>query len=175
MRVLGYTLLCLVAIVPLPTAGQDTLARVGVLDLTGDRIDQADLISLSDRLRIELFRTGRFTIVEREAMASILEEQGFQQSGCTSTECVVQMGELVGAEKMIAGHIGRVADVQMLSLRLVDVRSGTIERTAVRDCAGCSLADILTRSIREAALELAGAEAVQAREAAPHQLSLIHI
>jgi len=42
--------------------------------------------SLTDRLRSELVRTGRITVVERGQMEQILAEQDFQLTGCASDE-----------------------------------------------------------------------------------------
>ena len=47
---------------------------------------------LTDRLRQELFKSNVFKVMERGEMAAILDEIGFQMTGCTSNECVVQAG-----------------------------------------------------------------------------------
>jgi hypothetical protein len=131
---------------------------VGVLDLTGPGMSESSLRLLSDRLRVELFETGRFTVVERERMSAILKEQGFQQSGCVATECVIEAGQLIGVEKMVAGTIGKVGTVFTLSIRLLDVATGVMEKTAVRDCR-CDIEDVLTIAIAQVASELSGIEA----------------
>jgi len=140
-------------------AQRQELPRVGVLDLTSENVPAAELRLLSDRLRIELFNTGQFLVIERQRMEEILREQGFQQSGCVATECVVEVGQLLGTQKMVAGSVGRVGEVYTISLRSINVETGAIERTAVKDCR-CSLEEVLTRSIAEVAAELAGTAAV---------------
>jgi hypothetical protein len=149
------------ALLPLwaPARAQTTdLPRIGVLDLTSENVPPAEVRLLSDRLRVELFNTGQFTVVERERMEEILREQGFQQSGCTATECVVQIGRLLGADKMVAGSVGRVGEMYTISLRIVNGETGALERTAVKDCR-CSIEDVLTTSIAQVAAELAGTAA----------------
>ena len=54
---------------------------IAVLEISGNGIEKAETKGLSDRLRAELFNTGRFDVMEREQMEDILKEQGFQQSG----------------------------------------------------------------------------------------------
>ena len=135
------------------------LPRVGVLDLTSENVPAAELRLLSDRLRIELFNTGQFLVLERQRMEEILKEQGFQQSGCVETECVVEVGQLLGTQKMVAGSVGRVGEVYTISLRSINVETGVLERTAVKDCR-CSLEEVLTRSIAQVAAELAGTAVV---------------
>ena len=153
MRVVVAAFLFLVA----STAAAQTDPRValGVLDLESGTIPAAELRVLSDRLRVELFNTGQFRIIERERIDAVLQEQGFQLSGCTAMSCVVEIGELIGVRKMVAGSVGKVGDVYSLTLRIIDVESGAIERTAVQDCR-CSLQQLLTSTISLAAAELAG-------------------
>jgi hypothetical protein len=86
-------------------------------------------------------------------MAVILKEQGFQKSGCTSTECAVEIGRLLNVQKIVAGRVGKIGPVYSVSIRLIDVESGEILKTAIRDCR-CPLEDVLTRVIREAVDEL---------------------
>ncbi len=119
--------------------------RVGVIDLESETVPQAELRVLSDRLRVELVNTGEFQV----------REQGFQQSGCVATECIVEVGQLLGAEKMIGGRVGKVGDVYTITLRMVDVETGALERSAVRDCE-CALQDVLTGVVAQVAAELAG-------------------
>ncbi len=61
-----------------------------VTEFEGKGISQSEASSLTDRLRSELFNFGIFQIIERGLMEEILSEQGFQQTGCVSDECVVR-------------------------------------------------------------------------------------
>ncbi len=134
--------------------------RIGIIDLVSDTVPEAETRILSNRLRIELVRTGEFTVIERERMNLILEEQGFQMSGCVATECAVEMGQLLGAETMVVGNIDKLGDVYTISLRLVDVETGAVDRVAVQDCE-CELQDVLTSTIARTARELAGIATTQ--------------
>jgi hypothetical protein len=125
-----------------------------VLDLDPTGIDEEQSRFLSDRLRAELFNTGSFNVIERDKMNSILKEQGFQQSGCTSLECAVEMGQLLNVQAMVAGTLGKIENIYSINLRLIDVEKGTIVRTATLDYKG-SLSDVLTKIIPEVAANLA--------------------
>jgi len=133
---------------------QNHKLTVAVLDLDPTGVAESDAQFLSDRLRTELFETGKFQIVEREKMNEILEEQGFQKSGCTSVECAVEIGQLLNVRVMIAGNIGKIEDLYSLSIRMIDVSSGAIIRTATKDYEG-RLSEVLTEVIPETARELA--------------------
>ncbi|MDP8208548.1 MAG: PEGA domain-containing protein [Candidatus Electryonea clarkiae] len=113
--------------------------------------------TLSDRLRLELGNTGRFTIVERNAMENILSEQGFQMSGCTTDECAVEVGRLLGVDRMVAGSIGYVGKTYSIIIRMIDVESGSILTQKGVDCT-CEIDEVLSSRIREAARLIAGLE-----------------
>ena len=136
-------------------AQSDARSAIAVLELASKNVPPAELELLSDRLRIELFRTGKFDVLERQRMQEILSEQGLQQSECMATECAVEIGMLIGVERMVAGSVGRVGSLHTINVRLINVETGRMERIAVKDCS-CSLEEVLTRVMSEVAGELAG-------------------
>lgn len=77
---------------------------IAILDFDGFGISQTEAIALTNRLRNELFRLGRFEVVDRGMMENILSEQDFQQTGCTSNDCLVEVGRLLGARQMVGGR-----------------------------------------------------------------------
>lgn len=99
---------------------------VAVLDFEANGISQTEVIALTDRLRNELFRQGNFDVVERGLMEGILLEQDFQLSGCTTDECLVEVGQLIGARQIIGGRISRINDFFTVSARVVDVETGKL-------------------------------------------------
>jgi len=132
-----------------------TQTTVAVYDLEGTEISQSDRSGLSNRLRSELFKTGKFIVVERSQMDQILKEQGIQLSGCTSSECAVEVGQILNVQKVVVGTIEKVGSSLVTDLRLVDVGSGKVEQVASNDCLNCSVDDLLAHS-RELAANLAG-------------------
>ena len=76
--------------------------NIAVLDLDPTGVSAEDSRFLSDRLRTELFETGSFQVIEREKMEEILSEQGFQNTGCTSVECAVEIGQLLNVNRIVA-------------------------------------------------------------------------
>ena len=135
-------------------SAQDIQGTIAVLDLDPTGISQKDADFLSDRLRTELFETGAFTVVEREKMNDILTEQGFQTSGCTSVECAVEIGRLLNVQLIVAGNIGKIDELYSIGLRMIDIQSGAIVKTATRDYEG-KLSEVLVTIIPEIARSLA--------------------
>jgi len=85
----------------------------------------ADIVT--DIVRMKLRTCGRFDLIEKAKMEEILKEQGFQQTGCTETECAVKMGKVLNVKKMIVGGLGKIGTAYRLSLRVVDVETAVIE------------------------------------------------
>lgn len=147
-----------------PVIGQPARkTAVAVMPLRGSAIPETDARFLTERLTIELQRTGIYDVLERDKMAEILKEQGFQQTGaCDETACLVEAGRLLAVEKMIGGSVGRVGGIFSAQVRLIDLRTGMVEKTATRDYKG-ELDYLLTVGMRETAEELSGKLGPQAQ------------
>jgi curli biogenesis system outer membrane secretion channel CsgG len=87
-------LLCLLAglsLAQVPSAAVFPLEPRGV-DSNSTRI-------IEDALSDGLMRTGKMRLLERSQMKTIMQEQGFQQSGtCDGSECAVQVGKVLGVQ-----------------------------------------------------------------------------
>lgn len=128
---------------------------IAVLDLKGANITSNEILIISSRLRTDLFNTNKFIVVEREKMDEILKEQGFQLSGCTSNECAVEVGKLLGVRQIVAGIVGKIGKLYTISIRLIDVESGKLLKTATEDCE-CPIEIVVTQSLQNVAQILSG-------------------
>ena len=99
-------------------------STVAVLDFQPRGISQLEAQSLTDRFATSVGNTGEVILVERNAMDEILNEQGFQQSGCTTSECAVEVGKLLGVQFMINGSIGLVGRTYTVDAKMFSVESG---------------------------------------------------
>jgi curli biogenesis system outer membrane secretion channel CsgG len=131
----------------------ETPTNIAVVDFNGNNISDGEVRALTDRLRAELFKTKHFNVIEREMMQEVLKEQGFQQSGCTTDECMVQIGRLIGVQKIIGGSISKVGNIYSVSSRIVNVETGEIEKSEVYDHIG-EIGQLLTNGMREVAIGL---------------------
>jgi TolB-like protein len=132
------------------------------LEVTGG-LDTTLARPISDRLRQELFKTGRFTVVERNTMEQIFEEQTLHLAGCMSDQCVVEVGRILGVEQMVAGSISRVGSVITVNARLIDVETTELTAAESVDCE-CSLETVLTISLGDLAALLADAVSPRTEE-----------
>jgi TolB-like protein len=99
-------------------------------------VSRSEAGTLSDRLSTMLVNTNAFIVLERGKMNEILSEQGFQQTGCTTTECAVKVGELLNVQKMVSGSIGKIGQTYTIDLSLIDVKTAQIDQSFARDYKG---------------------------------------
>ncbi len=120
-----------------PAADQKKINIAVFQPAAASGISDDDVGLISDRLRVELFNTGKVNVMEREEMATILKEQGFQQSGvCNEESCAAEAGQLLGVEAVISGSIGMLGSIFMLNFRVIDVTSGKVIAAVSRDVRG---------------------------------------
>ena len=139
-----------ITVLPPPPEKPDFIA---VVDFMGNNISEGECRALTDRLRIELYNTKYYKVVEREIMEEVLKEQKFQQSGCTSDACMVEIGQLMGVDRIVGGNISKVGNVYSVSARIVNVESGEIETIGVYDHIG-NIGELLTDGMEKVAYEL---------------------
>lgn len=143
---------------PLPPPFQGVRKRLAVIKLenkTKTPLPDASWLlgeGLTEMLTTELFRTGRFVMVERAALAEVVKEQELGQTGLVQKETAAQVGELLGAQLLVSGAVtefeesakgggtginvgglllgfrGRTSHVA-IDIRLVDVSTGEIVKS----------------------------------------------
>jgi len=57
-------------------------------------------------------------------MDKILKEQKFQKSGCTDSECAVEIGQLLNTDFIVIGSVSKFGSMYSLDARLIDVAKG---------------------------------------------------
>lgn len=137
-------------------SAQDKIT-LAVMDFDASGISHSEALILTDRLRNELFRTGKFTVVERGIMEKILNEWNLYESGCTSDECLIQIGKMLGAQQIVGGRIGKFGAVFTISARLISIETGEVLRVSDYDLQG-PFELLLTKGMNDVASDLAGAK-----------------
>lgn len=143
------------------------ITTIAVLELEAQGMSTSEAAILTDRLRSTLIKVGQYTVVDRANMEEILTEQGFQQTGCTSDECVAEVGKLLGVQYMVSGSLGRFGKAYTIQLQILNVETGAIEHSSAYDYEG-EMENLLKKGIRTALLRLLG------MEEAPETISALH-
>jgi TolB-like protein len=94
---------------------------------TGVQPGEAQLVS--DAFSALVQNSGRFTVVERNQLKAVLQEQGFQdqQQGAQR-----ETGTTIAIRKMITGSIGKLGDNFIFTLRMTDVESASVDLLLTR-------------------------------------------
>jgi curli biogenesis system outer membrane secretion channel CsgG len=127
-------------------SAQSAKLNIAVSDLAGQGIDPSSVSIISDRLRTELFKQGGFSVLERNSMQDILKEQGFQQSGCTTDACAIQIGQILNVSYMVVGTVGKLGYLFTVDVRVIDVATAKIIYSENVDC-NCPIEKVLTNSV----------------------------
>ncbi|MFH1958451.1 MAG: PorV/PorQ family protein [bacterium] len=122
--------------------------NIAVANLNPQAVSASEATFASEFLRTELFKSGVVNLIDRQNMEMVLAEQGFQQAGCTSAECAVQMGKILNVDKIVVGNFGKLMGKYVITISIVDVKNAKIEFS---DKARCSDIDSLESITKELA------------------------
>ena len=91
-----------------------------------DPISPGEAAFVTEFFRGEIVNSKLFRVVEKQNMEQILAEQGFQQTGCTTQECVIQMGKILNVQRMVTGIFGKLMNKFFITINVVDIQTAEI-------------------------------------------------
>ncbi|MDP6853720.1 MAG: PEGA domain-containing protein, partial [Candidatus Marinimicrobia bacterium] len=97
---------------------------LAVLDLEPVGLSETEAKVLTQRLTSKMIELSDFIVVERANIDKILKEQKFQHSGCTDSECAVEIGQLLNADVSVIGTASKFGKTYTLDCRIINVESG---------------------------------------------------
>ena len=103
---------------------------VAIIDFDSYGIGRSKVNMLVERLRTEIGNTKAVRLIERNAVDKIMEEQKFQLTGLTNNNIAAQIGNLLGAQFMINGIIGKIGDKYTIDCKMFSVETGETIRTS---------------------------------------------
>ena len=157
---------------PRPAADFDG-RRVAVLPLRAE-VDLVGL-SISDMFVTEVFKTGRFVLVERSQLSKVLGESEIALAGLTDAKAA-EVGGVAGADAVLVGTVpeygtvankGKVLAVVGISCRLIDCKSGKVVWTESRSRKATSPDIIPSQLARDVVAELCAGLATPAAAGSP--------
>lgn len=126
-------------------AESDEKLRIAVFDpaSSGTSIDDGTKIAVREIISSTIVNTGQYSIVERSLLEKIMEEQQFSNSGAVNDQQATEIGKLAGANKVVLSVVTLTGGRNMLSVKIVDVETATIERQKVKIVTSGELFDII--------------------------------
>ncbi len=80
-------------------------------------------------VRLELEKTGLFSVMDRYEVAEVVSRNNIHPNDCYSKSCLEATGKLLKVEKMLGGSVELMDQKIVVSLRLIDVSTGTVEKS----------------------------------------------
>jgi hypothetical protein len=141
--------------------GQDSKLMLAVLEFSNDAgLTPFEVETLADDVRAAALDAvgGTFRIMTRESMMAMLPP-GTDLAQCSEGQCEVEAGRKVGADRVVAGSVGRFEKDLVVRLKLFDTH--TADLMAQKSCSGVTLTT-LRKDLQPQARALFGALATQA-------------
>jgi hypothetical protein len=89
--------------------------------------------TLGNYLRIEMAKIDAYEVLDRYDQEYLLKKKDFTIENCYGKLCLVEVGKMLGVDKMISGSFDSYGETILLTLNLVDVNTSSIERTFVKE------------------------------------------
>lgn len=109
----------------------------------GAQMSVAETRAFSEFIRRTVERSGRYIVLSSSSVQAILAAKSFDRT-CYELPCFVEMGNLLGAEFVLAGQLHRRDNGELeVTLRVVNVEEESIENTVYRKTTLYSVEDLL--------------------------------
>lgn len=141
-KILSLFLLCFISV---NIANAEEKLRVAVFDPTtsGISIDDGTKLAVQELISSAVVNTGLYTMVERSMIDQIIREQSFQNSDLADSNHATEIGKLAGANKIILSAVSLVGGRNMLSIKMIDVMTATVEKQRTKVADNNDLLDII--------------------------------
>jgi len=126
---------------------------IAVLDFKTDGVSEKEMRTLVARLTTALFNTEMFAVVDIAQRENLLKEMEFSASECTDEACQLKIGEMLSAEMIVVGNIGKIGSRFLISAKMLETQTART-RSAVDGVYG-SL-DLMVDDLPNLSAKLAG-------------------
>jgi TolB-like protein len=127
---IGLVLQLLVVTPALQPAPTKTVAVLNFDNTSGNAEYQNMGKALAAMMITDLASVPELTLVERERMQDVLEEQKLQSSPLFDQATAVKAGKLIGAQYIVTGVFAAAQPQVRIDTRVIDVETGEIVKTA---------------------------------------------
>jgi len=135
-------------------AQEDQKLRVAVFDPTSSSvaIDGGTIEAVRELVSSVFVNTGKYTMVERSMLQQIMKEQKMSNTDAFDESQATELGKLAGANKVVLSVVSMVGGRNMLSIKIIDVQTATIDQQKTKIVG----TNDLLEAIEPLALELLG-------------------
>lgn len=131
----------------LPAAGimaQEHRQRLAILDpVMSDADDGMKLVVREIVSSVFVNNGDKYTILERSLLDKVMQEAKFSNTGAVDEAQATELGKLAGADKIVLTVVSKVGTRCMLSIKLINVETATIEKQHSKVVKYESLLDVI--------------------------------
>lgn len=92
-----------------------------------------DPLQIGNLVRTELEKLDTFEVMDRYDVAYMVESKKLSISNCYGKLCLIEIGSVINSDKMLTGSIEQYPKSIIYTLRLIDVKTKSIEKTYVAE------------------------------------------
>lgn len=98
------------------------------IDSQGFSLEPSQLGNIT---RTELTKLDMYQVMDRYDVDYIMDKSGFEVDRCYGKICMVEAGKVLKADKMLTGSVEVLGETIVITTRLIDVRTASIEKSQV--------------------------------------------
>jgi hypothetical protein len=100
---------------------------VAVLSIDSRGVIQ-DAEAVAYIVRLELEKANVYNVMDKYDVAEGVKKNSIDPQSCFGKSCVVEAGKALGVDKMITGSVERFGEKIVISLKVIDVKTATVEK-----------------------------------------------
>jgi len=88
---------------------------------------------LGNLARMEVEKLNKFEVMDRYDVAYMVKKHNLELKGCYGKICLTEIGETINSDKMMSGTVETYGKTMIVTIRLIDVKTKSIEKAHVKE------------------------------------------
>lgn len=110
---------------------QETKKTIGILNIYSNGVGLTSS-QTGNLLRSEIEKIDTFDVIDRFDMDYLIKQKSLN-ADCNSKLCLIEIGKVINADKMFSGSVELIGQQIVVTIHLIDVADGKIEKTQVNE------------------------------------------
>lgn len=127
----NYKLICAIMVIMIAAsfdAFAQNKATLGILNIESKGVIP-DAEAIGNIVRLEIEKTKVYNVIDIFDIKDVLKKNNVDMNACFGKSCVLEAGKLLNADKMALGSVERFGENIAVTLKVLDVKTGEIEKT----------------------------------------------
>lgn len=114
------------------TAQVNNKSTVAVLNIDTQGLTETPE-QMGNLARMELDKLDLFQVMDKYDVNYLTEKNKITVTNCYGKNALVEVGKVINADKMLTGSVEHYGEAIVVTFRLIDVNSGTIEKSHIKE------------------------------------------